>query len=72
VAVRRVATGLFGFTAAADWSTLDPCITGPPQLAVSDGYWVFLEPPTRGDHLLVLRSVSIFGTTQGTYTLKIR
>jgi hypothetical protein len=52
--VRRIKSRLFGFTAAASMSTADPCVTGSPQLGVSDGYFVFIEPPSRGDHLLQL------------------
>jgi len=50
----------------------DPCVTGSPQVGVSDGHWVFIDPLPRGDHTLLLRSVNMFGATQGTYTLKIR
>jgi hypothetical protein len=70
--VRRITTDLFGFTAAAGLNAFDPCVTGSPQVGVSDGYWVFIDPLPRGDHVLVLRSVSGFGTTEGTYTLRIR
>jgi hypothetical protein len=33
-------------------SVMDPCITGTPQPAVSDGYWVMLAPLTPGHHIL--------------------
>jgi hypothetical protein len=70
--VRRVATGLFGFTGAASLSAYDPCITGSPQLGVSDGYWVTIDPPAPGTHTLHIRSSSPFGQSEGTFTLVIR
>ncbi len=70
--VRRIATNLFPFTAADGLTSADPCLTGSPQVGVSDGYWAFIDPLLRGTHTLVLRSVSTFGTTEGTYTLRVR
>jgi hypothetical protein len=54
--VHRVRTPLFAFTAAASNVANDLCITGSPQLAVSEGYYVFIDPPSRGRHVLQLRS----------------
>lgn len=69
--VRRVATGVFPFTAAADWSNLpDGCFTGSPQIAVADGYWVILPPLPRGDHTLTLSLAD--PATTGVFSLKIR
>ncbi|CAN5879159.1 hypothetical protein BH11PSE8_BH11PSE8_27660 [soil metagenome] len=72
--VHRVRTPLFGFTAAASKVASDPCITGSPQLAVSDGYYVFIDPPARGQHVLQLRSApSVFGgATDVTINLTIK
>ena len=71
--VRRVVTKLFSFTGAASLVPFDSCITGFPQLGVSDGFFVFIEPPEPGEHILKIDSVSPFtGTSQGTYNLKIR
>ena len=71
--VRRVVTKLFSFTGAASLVPFDSCITGSPQLGVSDGFFVFIEPPEPGEHILKIDSVSPFtGTSQGTYNLKIR
>jgi len=67
--VPRIKTQLFSFNAAASLSTFDPCITGSPQLGVSDGYFVFIEPLPRGDHVLELRSA---GTNVASIYLKIR
>jgi hypothetical protein len=70
--VRRVTTGVFPFTAAADWAIKIPegCFTGSPQIAVSDGYWVVLPPMPRGDHTLTLSLAD--PATTGTFKLKIR
>jgi hypothetical protein len=71
--VRRIKTRLFSFTAAASLATFDICVTGSPQLAVSDGYFVFIEPLPRGEHVLVLTSVNPDGSNNlGTVHLKIQ
>jgi hypothetical protein len=71
--VRRIMSGLFGFTAAVSVSAGDVCVTGSPQLGVSDGYFVFIEPLSRGDHLLQLSWTSPGGSSAtGTVHLKIR
>jgi hypothetical protein len=60
--VHRVRTPLFAFTAAESNKASDPCITGSPQLAVTEGYYVFIDPPSRGRHVLQLRSgPTVFG-----------
>jgi len=60
--VQRVRTPLFAFTAAASNKVSDPCITGSPQLAVTEGFYVFIDPPSRGRHVLQLRSgPTVFG-----------
>ncbi|MEY2875559.1 MAG: hypothetical protein RLZZ373_2930 [Pseudomonadota bacterium] len=70
---RRITTRTFGFTAAADLKAVDGCLTGSPQVGLSDGFFVTIEPLPRGDHILQLRSVSgILGMTEGTFTLKVR
>ena len=48
----RFHSKLFSFTAAADLLTVDPCVTGSPQLAVVDGYWLLLKPLSPGTHTL--------------------
>ncbi len=69
---RRVTTNLFGFTGAASLSVLDSCVTGSPQVGVSDGYFFVIEPLPRGDHVLQITSNGPFGAGNGTFTLKIR
>ena len=47
-------------------------MTGSPQLGVSDGYFITIEPLSPGNHVLQINSVSpIMGTTNATFNLKI-
>jgi hypothetical protein len=53
------------FTLTGDLSLVpvfDGCITGAPQSAVADGYFMMLHGLDRGTHHLVLRSVDSKGT----------
>ena len=68
----RVSTTLFGFSGAASLSAFDSCVTGSPQVGVSDGYFIVIEPLPRGDHVLQITSNGPFGPSSGTFTLKIR
>ncbi len=70
--VKRVTTPVFGYTAAADLIAFDPCATGSPQLAVVDGYFVFIEPLPRGDHVLQITSAGPDFASVGTFNLKVR
>jgi hypothetical protein len=71
--VQRVKTQLFSFTAPANLIGFDECVTGSPQLAVSDGYFVFIKPLPRGEHTLVLTSVNADGSNNlGTVHLNIQ
>lgn len=70
--VKRIMSRLFSFTAAASHSVSDPCVTGSPQLGVSDGYFVFIEPLPRGDHVLQLSWDGPFASGSRTVRLEIR
>lgn len=70
--VRHVKTSLFAFTAAASNVQGDSCITGSPQLGVSDGYFVFIDPLPPGQHILHLRSVVFGSLTDVTITLTVK
>ena len=48
----RATSGLFTFTGDPSLVSFDPCITGAPQQAVADGYWVMLAPLRRGAHTI--------------------
>jgi hypothetical protein len=73
----RVTTPLFTFTGSLGLLDYDPCITGNPQDAVSDGYWIMLKPLKPGEHVLHLRcAVSIpewtwSFATEVTYSLTV-
>jgi hypothetical protein len=54
LSVKHIKSRLFSFTAAASLYPSDLCVTGSPQLGVSDGFFVFIEPLPRGDHTLQL------------------
>ena len=68
----RVQSRLFPFTAAISLKDLDGCVTGSPQLAVADGYWLLLEPLSRGEHTLHFRAASPAFSMDITYHLTIR
>ena len=69
--VRRIVSDVFAFTAGDDWAKIpDGCFTGSPQIAVSDGYFVFIPPLARGDHILTLSLTD--PATTGVFKLKIR
>jgi hypothetical protein len=68
--VKRIKSRLFSFTAAASHSVSDPCVTGSPQLGVSDGYFVFIEPLSVGPHLLQLSWSGPSGA--GSHTVHLR
>jgi hypothetical protein len=71
--VKRVSTGVFGFTASADLIQIDSCNTGSPMIGASDGYFTFVDPLPRGDHTLEVRSVgSLTGVADGTFVIKVR
>jgi hypothetical protein len=52
---------LSAFTADPSWVVLDPCVTGRPQVGVSDGYWVMLTPLTPGKHTIHFTSATSTG-----------
>ena len=69
---RRITTDLFSFTGAADLVALDTCVTGSPQLGVSDGYFIFIEPLSVGQHTLHIHSeLPGSSPSDGTYNLTI-
>lgn len=70
----RITSRLFSFTGAANLATptTDPCVTGSPQVGVSDGYFLFIEPLSVGHHTLHIHSESSgWGISDGTYNLNI-
>lgn len=59
----RATSSLFIFTAHPSVIPVlgIPCLTGSPQPAVSDGYWVMLKPLSVGSHTLRVSSKLVFG-----------
>lgn len=72
VKVKRIMSRLFSFTAAASHSATDPCVTGSPQLGVSDGLFVFINPLPRGDHFLRLNWSGPFASGSRSVILRVR
>ncbi len=50
------------FTADPSWVALDPCVTGGPQVAVADGYWIMLKPLKPGQHTIHFTAEAWGGT----------
>ncbi len=69
--LRRVSSGLYSFTAAADLLGLDGCVTGSPQLGVTDGYFFFVQGLSPGEHTLRIRSVFGGNPTDNVFHLKV-
>lgn len=73
----RITSSLFSFTGAIDLVSLDPCVTGSPQVGVSDGYFIFIDPLSVGQHTLHIHSelpgfgLPNNGSSEGTYILNI-
>ena len=68
----RVASDdLFHFTGDVSMESFDSCITGAPQPAVVDSFFIVLKPLPPGTHELTVRIVSIFGTVFGPRTITL-
>jgi hypothetical protein len=72
----RAHSRLFTFTGDPSLVVFDPCITGTPQVGVTDGYWILLHPLPPGPHTIFFRAVIDFGGSntfevQVTYNLTI-
>jgi hypothetical protein len=67
----RATSKLFAFTGAADLAAIDSCVTGSPQLAVADGYWIMLRPLSPGSHTLHFKGSGPSFSTEATYHLTI-
>jgi hypothetical protein len=53
-------------------ATLDSCITGAPQDAVIDGFFMMIKPLTPGDHTVIVHGTNTFGDNRTfTYHLTI-
>lgn len=69
---RRYTTRLFKFTGDPSLRTsIDGCITGSRQVAVSDGFFVMLKPLHRGEHTVVFTAGSANVQNSVTYHLTV-
>jgi hypothetical protein len=64
---RFSSTGLFTLAGDATFASLDPCVTGTPQPAVVDGFFMMFRPLDRGAHVLRVFGTDIRGANK-TYT----
>jgi hypothetical protein len=74
----RATSDVFSLTGDPSLTVFDPCITGTPQPAVSDGFWIMLAPLPPGVHTIRFRGrIVVPGPggfdfeTQVSYTLAI-
>ena len=74
----RATSRLFTFTGDLSLGdgVWDSCLTGSPQPAVSDGYWIMLTPLSVGNHTIHLRGKEVFPgpfvfDTEVTYDLTV-
>ena len=70
--VSRVTAGLQSFTGAKDIVSIDPCVTGSPQLGVADGQYAVIRPLSPGLHILHIHIDSpFFGSSDNTFRLTV-
>jgi hypothetical protein len=48
---------IFTLTGDPTFASLDPCVTGSPQRAIVDGFFMMFKPLDRGEHV-----IRVFGT----------
>ncbi len=69
---KRILTDMFTFTGDASIATcFDPCVTGSPQQAASDGYWVMFCPLEPGTHTLLVKGRLFDYVLNNTYTIHV-
>jgi hypothetical protein len=67
----RATSDLFTFTGDPSMTAFDPCITGQPQPAVSDGYWLMLSPLRPGQHTIHSVSKAEFPEFDFEFTVEV-
>jgi hypothetical protein len=67
----RGTSDLFYLTEDPSLIVLDPCDTGTPQPAVSDGYWIMLAPPSVGNHTIHVFGKQVFTQAQDGFDLTL-
>lgn len=56
----RAQSGLFLLTGDPSLAAVDPCVTGGAQPTLSDGFWLLLQPPSRGEHIVHFKIAADF------------
>ncbi|HEY5911035.1 MAG TPA: hypothetical protein VJA21_10575 [Verrucomicrobiae bacterium] len=56
----RGTSSLTTFVGDPSWVAMDPCVTGEPQVGVSDGYWIMLAPLPPGQHTIRFTATQYF------------
>jgi hypothetical protein len=69
---RFISRDLVTFTGDASMQAFDPCITGTPQVAIVDGFFMMFKPLDPGEHTIVVHGTNTFGDDKTfTYHLTI-
>jgi hypothetical protein len=69
---RFASADLFSITGDTSLQFFDPCITGSPQSAVMDGFFMMFKPLERGAHTIFVHGTNTFGADKTfTYYLNI-
>ncbi len=69
---RFISPGLFYFTGDPSLQVFYPCITGSPQPAIVDGFFMMFKPLDRGPHTILVHGTNTFGDDKTfTYHLTI-
>ena len=70
---RFISDDLFNITGDPSMQVVDSCITGSPQPAIMDGFFVMFKPLDPGQHTIVVRGTNTFGANKTfTYHLTVQ
>ena len=58
---RFISDDLFSIAGDVSMQLVDSCITGSPQPAIIDGFFLMFKPLERGEHTIVVRGTNTFG-----------
>jgi len=69
---RFISDDLFYVKGDPSMQAVDACITGSPQPAIMDGFFLMFKPLGRGEHTIVVRGTNTFGADKTfTYNLTV-
>ena len=70
---RYISDDLFTITGDPSMQVVDACITGSPQPAIMDGFFIMFKPLDPGEHTIVVRGTNTFGSDKTfTYHLTVQ